>query len=176
MEYSGSYPERSTNNAIMTKEEFTKRVKIVDSGCWEWQGAMSNTGYGIIKQGKRRTGAHRISYMFHIGTIPEKLMVCHTCDNRKCVNPEHFFLGTNADNMKDAFRKGRLKVPVTSQFKPGNIPVNRKISLDLMQQVINEINKKEKSIIQICRELNVSYNAVKDMRRTKSRTYKTLTK
>lgn len=76
---------------------------VTESGCWIWMGAMLDSGYGRYA-GKR---AHRIFYEAHNGEIPEGALVCHRCDTRSCVNPNHLFIGTTDDSMADMVSKGR---------------------------------------------------------------------
>lgn len=78
------------------------------TGCREWTGALVRTGYGCIRINKRSVLAHRASYEQHKGIIPPGLFVCHSCDNRRCINPDHLWVGTQFDNVADALAKGRL--------------------------------------------------------------------
>jgi len=75
--------------------------------CWLWIGYRDARGYGrIMRQGKV-CGTHRVSWEIHNGQIPEGMGVLHSCDNPPCVNPQHLFIGTQKDNMRDCTRKGR---------------------------------------------------------------------
>ncbi len=78
------------------------------SSCWVWQGSTNECGYGEFWLSPRVVRAHRFSWLLHHGD-PAGAHVLHTCDNPACVNPEHLFLGTHTDNMKDMTRKGRGK-------------------------------------------------------------------
>ncbi|MGG7581688.1 HNH endonuclease signature motif containing protein [Rhizobium sp. Nf11,1] len=94
---------------------FLSKIKLTDKGCWEWQGGVNTAGYGqfaIHRGGKFiNKQAHRVSYEMFKGDAAGK-NVCHTCDNRYCVRPEHLWLGTQAENIRDAVAKGRLSNPV----------------------------------------------------------------
>lgn len=72
--------------------------------CWEWQGRLNLTGYGVVGKNKL---AHRVAYELWNGELTEGLHVCHSCDNPKCCNPEHLFLGTQRDNIRDMVDKRR---------------------------------------------------------------------
>lgn len=94
----------------------------MDSCCWEWKGMRFRNGYGGILSthvnGKHRTLlAHRVSYEMSNGPIPEGLCVLHVCDNRKCVRPDHLFLGTAADNIHDMIAKGRAAVVDGARYR-----------------------------------------------------------
>lgn len=90
------------------EDRFWSKINKTDS-CWLWTDAPNSAGYGKIKIPNTRIdkAAHVLSYEINVGEIPEGLFVCHHCDNRICVRPDHLFLGTHQDNMNDMFSKGR---------------------------------------------------------------------
>lgn len=95
-----------TGPRIPLSDRFWQYVDKTDY-CWIWKGCLHHTGYGIIRINYQNVQAHRASWELHNGEIPEGLWVLHHCDNPPCVNPEHLFLGTNVDNMRDKLQKGR---------------------------------------------------------------------
>ncbi len=88
--------------------------------CWPWIGQVKSGGYGNITHGTRLFAAHRVAYQLTHGdeSLSDlELQVCHSCDNRACVNPAHLFLGTNLDNLRDMRAKGRGYIPTGAEFR-----------------------------------------------------------
>ena len=94
------------NNTIQSIQ--TKILKH-PSGCWEWMSALDKFGYGQCRFNGKNWKSHRLFYSLFKGPIPNGLFVCHSCDNKKCVNPDHLWLGTAQDNSTDMKIKGRSK-------------------------------------------------------------------
>lgn len=93
--------------------------KLPGDGCWEWAGALNDGGYGVIGHRRRATlRAHRVSWELAFGPIAAtgKSCILHRCDNRKCVRPDHLFLGDHADNAKDAVSKERMALGELNGF------------------------------------------------------------
>ena len=90
---------------LTARQTIERKISIGDNGCWLWNGHKDADGYGLAFHAKRL--AHRVSYEEFVSPIPKGLNVLHRCDVRCCVNPEHLFLGTQQDNMKDMYSKGR---------------------------------------------------------------------
>ncbi len=85
-------------------------LMFAGSKCWIWKGAKTKRGYGHLSFLGKHVLAHRLMWILTFGAIHDGLEVCHSCDNPPCVNPEHLWLGTHSQNMKDAFKKGRLDI------------------------------------------------------------------
>jgi len=95
-------------------DRFWSKFKRPKGKCWNWLASLDTSGYGLIREshGSRNCStthkAHRLSWMLFNGPIPDGLYVLHKCDNPKCVNPGHLFLGTALDNAQDRDKKGRF--------------------------------------------------------------------
>lgn len=91
---------------MLSQQKFWNKVRRT-MGCWIWQGAILQSGYGCHSTDGKLWRAHRLSYILVKGSIPQGLNVLHKCDNPRCVNPSHLFLGNQSDNLFDSIAKGR---------------------------------------------------------------------
>ncbi len=130
-------------------KRFWDKVNKTNS-CWLWTAYKNHDGYGQFGLKNRKAiGAHRYLYIELYGPIPEGMCVCHTCDNRGCVNPDHLWLGTHRDNMKDRMAKKR---DARGQ-RNGNV----KLTDNQVRKIKKHLTRKDISRKEICRKFNIAY-------------------
>lgn len=144
------------NQMIPLAERFeTKYIPEPNSGCWLWIGGQNEHGYGIIGVGGRKDGvakAHRVSWELNRGKLSPGDNVLHKCDNPSCVNPDHLFIGSLADNSRDCVKKGR-------NFTPDNRG-ERATWAKLSAEDVREIRKKEKTGPEYAKMFGCSKSAI----------------
>jgi hypothetical protein len=101
-------PKRGQFNAMPLVERMEAQTEK-SAGCWLWTGARNRQGYGHVGDHYHTRFAHRVAYELARGPIPDGLMICHRCDNPRCVNPAHLYAGTAVDNARDAVDRGRMR-------------------------------------------------------------------
>lgn len=135
-------------------DRFVEKFRVTP-GCWVWTAGLGSNGYGHFWNGLGPTPAHRMSYMLFIGAIPDGLGVLHKCDNRLCVNPDHFFLGDNADNTADMVSKGR-------QRKGAQVAASK-----LDDEQVKLIRSDSRSDRKVAHDYGVSHTTINDIRSNK---------
>ncbi len=131
--------------------------KVDQSGdCWEWLAYKDKDGYGNFKVGGKSVQAHR--YIFEVGgpPIPSGMCVCHTCDNPSCVNPDHLWLGTQEENLKDMAKKGRARGGRNLGSKNGNAK--------LTEEQVKAIRGLYGTNAKISRQIGMSYAQITRIR------------
>ena len=105
---------------------FWSKVEVLDNDvCWNWRGCVGANGYGHFKVGASARGAHVVAYEIVKGPVPPDRQVCHSCDNRRCCNPFHLWLGTHKDNADDKVRKGRARGRFSAPLTAANLSAER---------------------------------------------------
>lgn len=138
----------------MNLDNFWIKVNKTNA-CWNWTGAVRG-GYGAFRVDNKIKLAHRVSYTIHFGTIHEIQLVCHSCDNHLCVNPDHLFLGDHQDNFEDMVNKGR----------GSSLFVGRKLSDQEVKNLkIRLISKDFQDLKSLSKEINIPYSIVKRINR-----------
>jgi hypothetical protein len=124
------------------------------SDCIEAEGSSNSSGYASAWYKGKRMGAHRAAYIEASGEIPEGLHVMHSCDNRRCINPEHLSVGTRSDNMKDCASKGRIYSPMA------------KLTAEQKQYVLDS----PLHAVELAQQLPVTARAIRSMRQRAGQT------
>ena len=138
------------------KEYLQKRCTInKETNCWEWDGGVDSWGYGQFFKYKKTHKAHRTMYKEIYGNIPFGMFVCHTCDNPKCINPDHLWLGTPKENAHDRDKKGRHHKFVGEEHPQA------KLNWELVKMIRQNPHKyTQKKLADIC---GVSLSTIRDV-------------
>lgn len=141
--------------------EFDKRVRPNANGCLEWAGNLNDKGYGRFSGPAGVVPAHRYAYERGNGPIPDGMFVCHSCDNPKCVNPEHLWIGDAAANNRDRDAKGRRIDVVTSHSE---MSPNSKLS----NAQARAVKFDPRPAPAVAKELGVSETTIRSIRQGKA--------
>lgn len=132
---------------VSTADFFEMVIPEPNSGCWLWLGSVNNSGYGTIWENGKHIRAHRKAWELFRGPIEHGLHACHKCDVPLCVNPDHLFLGTHRDNMRDMARKGRAGAKIGERHNMA------KLTLEQVRAI--------RSDQRICRIIAIDYGVSK---------------
>lgn len=134
-----------------------------NNACWEWIGYKDKHGYGVVKFSSKSLRAHRVAWVIANGEIPNGLLICHHCDNRKCCNPDHLFLGTHKDNVQDRDAKGRA-----NQVR-GEKHYRAKLTEKQVLEIRHRFKSESVTYTQLSREYQVSRVQISNIIRNKQR-------
>jgi len=126
---------------------FAEKIKQLPNGCWEWTGYTSANGYPRFQFNGKPVSAHRFIYECYNGTIPNGLFVCHKCDNPKCVNPDHLFLGTPKENTQDMIRKNRSNQRRTAKLTQQDVLDILSLKYNSFREITNVLDIGRTAII-----------------------------
>lgn len=144
------YPNKSYRT-LSVRERFEQYIFYSPDDCWYWTGSCTKGGYGTfsIQPPRKTLSSHRASYELYKGEIQDGLLVCHKCDNPKCVNPDHLFLGTRKDNAQDCAKKKRSLQGTRNHFSV------------LTEEQVREIRLSSKEKPMPLKMLSEKYNVIR---------------
>jgi hypothetical protein len=150
----GPYKKKKTAvNRFLEKVDYN----FNENGCLEWIGSLTDKAYGLFSYNGKTVKAHRFSYELFYEKIPEGMVVMHSCDNPKCVNPNHLSLGTQEDNIRDMINKNR------DNKAKGSAVGNSKLTEDQVKEIKNKINSGMKQR-DIAKEYKVAPNTISNIK------------
>jgi len=151
------------NRRSNTPDDFWSRVIIKSPhDCWEWSGCILADGYGQTRMNTKKYRTHRLAYQLTYGSIPDELQVLHTCDNPKCCNPNHLWVGTTQDNTQDKIIKGRARY-----LKGEELP-QTKLTCFQVEIIRMLADTKEYTEIELGKMFSVSRGAINGIRLKRS--------
>jgi hypothetical protein len=143
------------------REKFLAKVcPDLASGCWLWQGLVRADGYGYLVFAGARRRAHRVAWLLFRGEIGFGLVVCHKCDVRACVNPEHLFLGTPDDNAQDMVAKGRTL--------RGEEHTSARLTAEQVSRIKTMLAEDRMHVSEIARQFGVAYTTIQAIKTGKT--------
>jgi len=131
------------------KQRFLTKVKVMESGCHEWQAGLARGGYGKFTRWPKTTTAHRAAYELFVEPVSKGTCVLHRCDNRLCVNPKHLFLGTQKENIKDMDEKQRRGTKAKVTYEQAVEILEMLLEGQSQQQVAKKFNVNQTTISRI---------------------------
>lgn len=141
------------------QDRFLTKVDKNPNGCWLWTGAKV-AGYGHMRVKDKDWKAHRVAWTLYKGEIPKDLCVCHSCDTPLCVNPDHLFLGSQSDNMRDMHTKRRHQMRDKSWVKNMNTKGEANPKAKLTAEQVQNIRTSELSSRELAAAYGVTYTTI----------------